>query len=338
MRALFRDMFDDLDPFGRFWLILGLGSLVAAAAMSFDFGWGVSTKHAIFLSILTAVAAFGPMASEMLWGKGRKGASIATAIVCVPLLAIEFYSHAGYTAGLRGTNIESATVQNTKYDARQDSAKEHKTNLAMWQKRLADLEAANGWSATVTAEALRARLASAQLAIDQEAARGGCKSKCLERTKERDDLQSKIAIAEEKSTLTKQIEATKAVLDKARDTAATTEHVSSAVVHQNDFLTKVVALVANGTPKATELQSVTAEQSVNLAMAIAGTGLPAFALFIAGLFRLPHSRQDDETAHKPNLLPVTRTVDRPTTVPAISLPRITGTTIADLRRIAGHAA
>ena len=33
------------------------------------------------------------------------------------------------------------------------------------------------------------------------------------------------------------------------------------------------------------LQAMGAEQSVNLAMAIAGTGLPAFALFMAGLFR-----------------------------------------------------
>jgi len=57
----------------------------------------------------------------------------------------------------------------------------------MWEKRLAELEGANaGWITTVTADALRAQLASAELAISQEAARGGCKAKCLARTQERD--------------------------------------------------------------------------------------------------------------------------------------------------------
>ena len=289
---LFRDMFDDLDAFGRFWLVLGLGSLAAAAAMSFDFGFGVSIKHAIFLFVLSVVAAFGPMASEMLWTKGRKGPAIATALICVPLLAIEFYSHAGYTAGLRGSNIETATVQNTKWTGAQEAVSEDKTNLSLWQKRLADLEAANTWAATVTADALRAKLESANLAIKQEEARGGCKSKCLARTQERDDLASRIAIAEEKSDLTKKIEATKAVLDKARSVAATTEHKSSAVAHQNDSLKKWVALTLNGNTTATELQGAAAQESANLAMAIAGTGLPAFALFMAGLFR---RRQDGIT-------------------------------------------
>lgn len=291
MRKLYRDMFDSLDPFGRFWLLLGLGSLAAAAAMSFDFGWGVSAKHAIFLAILTAVAAFGPMAAEMLWSKGRRGVAIATAIVCVPLLAIEFYSHAGYTAGLRGSNIETAHVQNTKWTNSQDAVKEDRTNLAMWEKRLAELEAQNAWVATVTADSLRAQLASANLAIDIEAKRGGCKARCLELTKQRDTLASKIALAEEKSELTKKIEATKRVLASARDKAASTEFKSSSVDHQNKFLTRVVALVANGTTTASDLQEASAEQSVNLAMAIAGTGLPAFALFMAGLFRRPDDEQ-----------------------------------------------
>ena len=114
MRKLLRDMLDQLDAFGKLWLVLGLASLAAAAAMSFDFGWQVSTKHALFLAILTVVAAFGPMAAEMLWGKGRRGPAIACAVICVPLLGIEFYSHAGYTAGLRGYNIETLTVAPTE--------------------------------------------------------------------------------------------------------------------------------------------------------------------------------------------------------------------------------
>ena len=48
--------------------------------MSFDFGFGVSLKHALFLAILSVVAAFGPMASEMLFTRGRKWPAIATAL------------------------------------------------------------------------------------------------------------------------------------------------------------------------------------------------------------------------------------------------------------------
>ena len=57
------------------------------------------------------------------------------------------------------------------------------------------------------------------------------------------DLAARIAIAEEKSELTKKIEATKKVLAGAREKAIATEHKSSPVVHQNEFLAKAVALV-----------------------------------------------------------------------------------------------
>ena len=338
MKTIFREMYGELSPWGKLWLLIGLVTLGAAAAMSFDFGWGISFKHALFLGCLTVITAFAPEAAYRQWELGKWGVTIAIAVICAPLLAIEFYTHAGYSAGLRGSNIETASVQNAKFDNRADAVKENKDLRAVLMRERDELKAQNAWATTVSADGLRAKLESANLAIRLEEARGGCKSRCLDRTKERDELANRIKTAEKLDTLTARIEAIDKALSEKREVAAKTEHVSSAVVHQNEFLTKVVALVANGTPKATELQSVTAEQSVNLAMAIAGTGLPAFALFMAGLFRLPHSRQDDETAHKPSLLPVTRAVDRPTTVPAISMPRITGTTLADLRRIAGHAA
>ena len=292
---LFRDMFNDLDSFGRFWLAVGLIALMAAAAMSFDFGWGVSAKHAIFLAVLTVVAAFGPMAAEMLWGKGRKGPAIATAIVCVPLLGIEFYSHAGYTAGLRGSNVETATVQNTRYEGAQEAVTEDAANVKLWREQLATLQAQAPWAATVKADGLRAQVAVAQKEIDLEAARGGCKAKCAARMKDKADIEQRIATIEQAADLSAKIEATQRVLDKKRTVAATTAHVSSAVAHQNDSLAKWVALVANGDVKASELQRAASQESANLAMAIAGTGLPAFALFLAGLFRLSRNSSDDDT-------------------------------------------
>jgi len=286
-----RAMLGNLDSTGLMWARVGLVVLIVAAAMSWGFGAEVSWKHAAFLACLTFVAAFGPEAAHRAFTTGKKTAGVIIALVCAPLLLIEFYSHAGYTAGLRGHNIETANVQNVRYDQRQDDVKEGKASLALWEKRLTELEAANAWSATVTADALRAQLASANLAIEQEAAKGGCKARCLARTKERDDLAARIAIAEERATLTSQIEATKRVLAKARDTAAVTEHKSSPVVHQNQFLAKAVTLVSTGSLEPTPHVQAAAEQSANLAMAIAGTGLPAFCLFVAGLYR---REQNDE--------------------------------------------
>lgn len=285
MRKIIREMFGELSLWGKFWLTIGLGTLAAAAAMSWDFGSSVSFKHALFLALLSIVTAFAPEAAYRQWKLGAKGPAIAIAIICAPMFIIEFYSHAGFTAGLRGHNITDAKVANVKYAGAQEAVSEDKTNLEMWRKRLTALETEHAWAASVTAEALRAQLANANLAIDLESKRGGCKSKCLARTKERDDIATKIALAEEKADLTKKIEATKAVLAKARDKADVTEYKHSSVDHQNQFLAKAVALISAGSLEPSELTSEAAQQSVNLAMAIAGTGLPAFALFIAGLYR-----------------------------------------------------
>jgi hypothetical protein len=334
---LFRDLFNDLDEFGRFWLVLGLGSLTAAASMSFAFGWDVSVKHAIFLAFLSVIAAFGPMAAEMLWSKRRKGPAIATALICVPLLGIEFYSHAGYTAGLRGTNIETATVQNTKWDGAQSAVTEDESNVKLWREQLAALLTQNAWAGTVKADGLRAQLAVAQKEIDLEAARGGCKTKCAARMKDKADLEQRIATIEQASDLTARIEATQRILDKKRETAATTEHKSSAVDHQNKFLVKSVALFVNGSTEASEIQAMGAEQSVNLAMAIAGTGLPAFALFLAGLFRTGRRRDDDPTAPAvatPLVTPAIRPADPIHIHTVAPKPVLATRTIAQLRAMA----
>ena len=337
MRKMFAGLFDEMDAFGKLWLVLGLASLVAAAAMSWDFGWQVSTKHAAFLAILTVVAAFGPMAAEMLWGKGRKGPSIACALICVPLLGIEFYSHAGYTAGLRGHNIETATVQNTRFDAANDAVTDDKANVALWRKQLAALLEQNAWAGTVKADGLNAELQTLSNRIDDEkkgnrGRKAGCGQECERLQNQANALSARIATAEQASELTARIEATQRILDGKREAAAKTEHKSSAVAHQNDSLKKWVALVANGNTTATELQSVSAEQSANFAMAVAGTGLPAFALFMAGLFRTG-GRKPSPSPHTQT--PVSELGNRNSEPRAYPQPvALRTTTIAALRQMA----
>lgn len=325
VRSLFKEMFGELTAWGRFWLYLGLATLVVAAAMSYSFGAEISTKHALFLMCLSAIAAFLPEAAYSQWEDGRKIVSVVLGLLALPVLTIEFYTHAGYTAGLRGSNIETATVQNSKYDGAQDTAKENKALLESFKRQLADFKAKNGeWVTTVSADALRAQLESANLAIKLEAAKKGCKEKCLARTKERDEIAAKIATIEAGNKLAEQVTAQQALVDKRRDVAATVAHTSSAVDHQNKFLAKTVSLISDGSLKPSEIMTESAQQTVNLMMALAGTGLPALALFIAGLYR----REEDKGRSAQARAPET-TDSAQTSSSVVNLSRIT---VGDINR------
>lgn len=291
--ALGRGLFGELPPLGRFWLYLGLVTLVCAAAMSYAFGAEISTKHAWFLVCLTAVAAFLPEAAYSQCEQGRTTVGVFLALLAVPLLVIEFYTHAGYTAGLRGLNIETASVQNMRHDGAQQTAADNAALLASFRRQLEEFRARNGaWVTTVSADALRKQIAVHDKGIELETGRGGCKAKCQALMQAKADDEAKIATIEAGNKLARQVEAQQAVVDKRRDVAATVEHKSSAVDHQNKFLAKSVALVRDGTLTPSELMTEGAQQSVNLAMAFAGTGLPALALFVAGLYRRRRDHDD----------------------------------------------
>lgn len=311
MRQTFKQMFGTLTPWGRFWLYLGLGSLLAATAMSFDFGWGVSVKHALFLACLSVVTAFAPEAAYTQWERGRKGVALTLAALCVPLFAIEFFSHAGYTAGLRGVNVTEARVQNARYDGAQDILADERTNLAMWREQLAKLKSEQAWVATVSADGLRANLTAADEAIKQETKRGGCGPKCLALMKSKATLEERIALAEQRDDLTKRIEATQRILDTKTATAAKVEHKTSSVAEQNAFIIKAAAMAIEGELKASDFLAEGAQQTVNLGMALAGTGLPALALFIAGLYRREGESHDIE---------ITQITEAPHTLPSRPVP------------------
>ena len=334
MKKLFKDLFGDVSAWGKLWLYLGVAALFAASWMSFMVGLKMTFAHAVFLVILSFGAAFLPVTAEFMWQQKRRVMSIMLALCSIPLLAIEFGQHAAYTAGIRGHDIETAKVQNTKWSGAQDDATKLSEQIAFWTKRRQSLIEQNGWTATVTADALRARMASLNLAIEQEAARGGCKAKCLERTRERDETASRIAVLEETNGLDTRIKQANEKLIALRDKANNTEHKSSQTVHMNQFLSKAVAYFGKGelSPDASTEEGT--QLTANFAMALAGTGLPALCFFSAGLFR----RKEGE--HTPDEPVVAReTVHAPATIPPIEQrfappPRsmaIRTQTIADLR-------
>lgn len=285
MRSIIRAMFAELTLWGRFWLIIGLGTLAAAGAMSFDFGSQVSWKHAMFLGLLSIITAFAPETAYRMFSRGQRGVAMTIAIVCAPLFLIEFYSHAGYTAGLRGVNMTEGKISQANWSNVQEVANDDKDNLGLWKKQLATLQEQAPWAATVTADGLRSQVENLKEAADAESRLGGCGRKCRKIQDDIAEISGRVAVAEQREDLTKRIEATQRILDKKIDKAVATSYTPSAVAEQNAFIAKTVGLVLTGSLKPSEIMVESAQQSISFAMALAGTGLPAFAFFLAGLYR-----------------------------------------------------
>jgi hypothetical protein len=241
-------MSDHLTPLRIQFRRVGLVLTVVSAVLTAAFGWtlGSNLIMAALLALGLAVATFAsayvwPFVADAWQRKAWISASIMTAFGIL-VTTTDVTTNFGAVSWQRTTEIQTAAVQNIKFDDRRDAVQEGRASLEMWTKRLTALEAEHAWAATVTAEALRAQLASANLAIEQEAKRGGCGPKCLARTKERDDIATRIALAEEKADLTKKIEATKRVLAERRDVAAETKKAESAGLLQNTALASMFTL------------------------------------------------------------------------------------------------
>jgi hypothetical protein len=267
----------------RVMLPVGLAALVSGAFMSFSFGASMSLAHGVTLFLLTFVAAFMFPLIDHLKAAGasqiKTGALTAVAVV---FLLVELFSHVGYTVGTRVENAEMTGIQNTKYTDTREAVVDHKANLAMWKERLAKLTEQNGWAATTTAEALRAQLETAQKAIDLEAARGGCKSRCLAEMDKKAKLEAQIAIAEERKDLTKQITATQALIDKSREKASVTEYKSSPIVNQTKFVAQLTTLSLE--PGAAPLTWV--QIAIGMLVALVTTFLPPYVFEL--IFGVPH--------------------------------------------------
>lgn len=299
---------DDLASFRKFFRIAAIGSTVFSALLTFWFGlhqhpnMGLALAVAGFLVLCSIGSDYVILFVRDAWEKrafGLVGMGVAGMFVVCTLNLI---SNLGSIGWQRDVTRNDAMIQNTKHDDARDQVSEGKASLEMWTKRLAKLEAENAWAATVTADALRARLASANLAIDLEAKRGGCKAKCLDRTKERDEIASRIAIAEETGTLRKQIEATKAVLAKHREHAADTKATVAAPDAQAGFFAGV--FTASLAP--TEDAKKWTDKGI--------AGMIALGLFFAPMvfglfgFRTASKRDDDPTASAPVTEPKPETI------------------------------
>ena len=304
--------------FGQFFLALALVAIIVDAVICFNYGFTQTFWHGAGFALLAIVFAVLPDAAAQEWDKGGKASAITLGIVCIPLGIVAYQSHLGYSAGVRVGDIQRTTVQNVKYDDARGNVEEARKTLTLFEGRLAALEKQNGWAASATADSLRARLPALELAISQEAARGGCKQRCLDRTRERDELVERIKTLEAKADYTEKIEAAKRVIAAAREKAAGTKHVESAVVNQTNVAAQLW-LTFQGREAADAINPDSVTQTfVNTG--IAGANSLAFMLmapvcwFVAGRNRRRKSDDEPEIA-QPTPHVARETVNTPATIP-----------------------
>jgi hypothetical protein len=267
----------DIATLKRICLWLGLAGLLVGCAMTFEFGRAMSVWHAISLCILSiAVALMWPFVDH-LWREGSKVPAVIIGILAAAFTIAEYGSHLGYTVGHRVRDSQETGVVNASYANAQDSLASEKQNLGLWRDQLAKLKEQHAWAPTVSADGLRAQLASHDKAIQLETARGGCKGRCLGLMQKKAAVEEKIAIAEEASNLAKRIEATQRILDKKGEVAKGTEFKSSKIVNQTAFAAQLWSASINPDSESKEWTNI----SIGALIALVTTFLPATCLFIA---------------------------------------------------------
>lgn len=235
-------------PAGQKWFLIFLAAVVVDAGLAAKFGFSQTLLHGIGFALVALIFSLLPDAAVEEWEGGRKIAGVFLGILCIPIGLMAFYSHLGYSASVRVGDMQRTGVINTVADDVRKEIEDQKALLTMFEGRLAELSKGNAWSTTVTANALRARMDSLNLAIRLEEQRGGCKAKCLERTKERDDVAARIAVLERIDDTTGKIEATKNVIASLREKSAITKPVQSDVVNQTNVGAQIYLAFTGSAP------------------------------------------------------------------------------------------
>ena len=165
--------------------------------------------------------------------EGRYGDAIFASLIGALSTVVCLGTAFGSVSHLFNENVASAKFQNTKLDDVGAIIAKEEDNERIYVRRIAELSKANGgWVTTTTADALRAKLPGLDLAIKQEEARGGCKTVCLQRTKERDQINERIGTLEAISKTERMLTATREALAKYRDKRGVTERGESVALDQ----------------------------------------------------------------------------------------------------------
>lgn len=278
----------DFKTIQRAALAVGIVGTATSITMTSKFGWETSWVHAVGFACVTILAAIIYPARRYIEAMGLMGAVRALTIAAPFLLCLELFGDLGYTIGQRDKSLKGATVQTTNYTEARTSVDEDKAALKTWGERLSALEAQAPWAPVVTADGLRAELASMEGDYIFKRSKG-CANVTIPESRafcdKRAAIQGKIATAEERAKIIGQIESTKKKLDEARGKAAVTQIGHSAAKSQSDFIAKIWLAVTGADAKTTlnpdEMTLGFTEIFIGFFIALGCTVLPTIAFMIA---------------------------------------------------------
>lgn len=217
-----------------------------SAGLTGVYGWtlgeNVLALCVVFFCIFAALSLLVWVLGEVLGESLRLGRTKAVLAVAPFLLAFGVYdvvTNYGTMSLFRASEINTADVRNTL-------ASNAKTRVENLQKRIDDIRAETAWQTTYLApEAYDALIASAQLARDNEANRGGCGRICEEKTQELATLQANKANAEKRLAMKAEMDQLLIELKEAKlEVAETPTTVSAALTHASNFQSWVTGKMA----------------------------------------------------------------------------------------------
>lgn len=272
-----------LNPHFRAIAWIGLGLMIVDTVMSATFGLTIGYIPMIGLALISLGSGLLLVAAEFFRRVGWRSISIATTAVWFLAFVFNAWSNMGVATSTRMGEVQQATVQQKTYAERQQKTEEAKTRLNLFTKQLNELTSQNEWAATVSTDGLRQQVADLRSARDSEAKLGGCGRKCRGLENQISEVSGRIAVAEQRDDLTKRIEATKAVLAKARTELAGTKAGISATANQSTLYAKLISFNLAADP---DVSAVTvANEGTGVAMAIVIAIASAFLTLIGAL---PH--------------------------------------------------
>lgn len=272
-----------LKPYFTGATLLGLGLMVVDTKMSAEFGYSIDKTAMLGLGMVSIASGIVLIIAEAF----RRFGYTTVAYISFAGWAIAFgfniWSNVGVATANRMGEVQSARVQQTNYSERKKAADEAEARLKLFGDQLQTLLTQNAWAATVTASGLREQVEDLRKSEVAETKLGGCGPKCRAIQNKIADVGGQIAVAEQRANLTKQIEATKAVLAKARDELAGTKAGISATANASTLHAKLVSWNLASSP---EDDAVTvANESTGILMAFVIAAMSALLTYIGAL---PH--------------------------------------------------
>lgn len=277
-------------------MTIGLGAVIAASWIATFVFVSEQTSHPMLgwfmpLAIATIAVSSGFL---FLFARGEREAGNETmawmfTATGAAFMVFNFVTDFGAFAWQRHGNVQSATVQNVKFDNAQGNVMQARGSLKIFEKQLASLEEKHAWLPSVTANGLRAELANLQSTGDNRGRNiwkrsSNCTDVTLTDSRALCDRirakQSQIAAVEAKQSLIGRIEATKRIIAKHSAKADTMVKANSGAAAVDEILTRIRLMQFTGD---VPVESREASSTMVGAMFAAMTTI-AIALFAMVLF------------------------------------------------------